>query len=293
MGENVMNVLGVHALLFTNGWNDDQCARAIDMASGLGFQVLELPVLEPRLVERMRRQLERAGLGVVVSLGLDPAADVSSGDPEQVARGEARLGLALSVARDLGAPLLTGVLYSACACYTTPPSEAGRWNSIRVLQRLTEKAAEAGVRIGIEPVNRYQSNLVNTAAQALALIDEVGADNMVVHLDSAHMHVEETDPGAAIERCGARLGYIHVAESHRGYLGSGSVDFGAMFAALARVGYNGTITFEAYTASHGHPKTNAALAIWRDLWSDGRDVARHARQFMAAEAGAAARRVAA
>lgn len=289
-----MNPLGVHALVFVGGWSEAESERAIGAAARHGFQLIEIPLLDPARVDvrRTRRQLERAGIGAVASLGLSFETDVSSGDPERVAQGEKLLGHALAVARDLGATLLTGVLYSALGKYPGFPTEAGRWNCISVLGRLAERAARSGMRLALEPVNRYESNLVNTATQALQLIDEIGADNLFVHLDSYHMNIEEGDPAAAIERCGARLGYVHVDESHRGYLGTGTINFGALFSALAKVGYAGPITFEAFTAGVGDPNLNAELAIWRDLWSDPDDLARHARQFMAAECGSAQHRVA-
>jgi len=289
-----MNPLGVHARIFVDGWSEPQSERAIAAAARHGFEVIEIPLLDPARinVRDTRRQLERAGLRAVTSLALDASSDISSGDPEPVARGEAKLAQALSVARDLGSALLTGVFHSALDRHLAPPSEAGRWNAIRVLRRLAERAAKARVTLGLEPVNRYQSNLVNTAAQALDLIEQIDADNMVVHLDTHHMNLEEGDPGSAIERCAGRLGYVHAGESHRGYLGTGTVDFGAVFAALAKIGYGGPITVEAYSAARGDPARNAALSIWRELWSDADDLARHAHQFMAAECGAARHRVA-
>ncbi|MGH6943210.1 MAG: sugar phosphate isomerase/epimerase family protein [Geminicoccaceae bacterium] len=288
-----MNPLGVHALVFVGGWSEAESERAISAAAELGYQILEIPLLDPRSVDapRTARRLESAGVRPVASLGLDFATDVSSGDPEVVTRGEARLNLALGVARDLGASLFTGVLYSALAKYARAPSQAGRWNCVRVLGRLAERAAESSMTIGLEPVNRYESNLVNTADQALELISQTGADNMVVHLDSYHMNIEEGDGAAAIERCGARLGYVHVNESHRGDLGTGMIDFAPLFTALVRTGYQGAITFEAFTAGIGDPGLNAELAVWRPLWDDSDGLARHARAFMAAEWKAAKRRL--
>ncbi|MGH6913814.1 MAG: sugar phosphate isomerase/epimerase family protein [Geminicoccales bacterium] len=284
-----MNPLGVHALVFVGGWSEPESERAIAAAAGHGYQIIEIPLLDPDGVDvpRTARQLERAGLQPVTSLGLSFADDISSDDPATVARGEAKLSLALSVARDLGGKMLTGVLYSALGKYGKTPSEAGRWSCVKVLSRLAERAAKAGIMLGLEPVNRYESNLVNTADQALEVIGQIGSANVVVHLDSYHMNIEEADPAAAIERCGARLGYFHVNESHRGYLGTGTIDFSALFAALARIDYRGAITFEAFSAGIGDPALNAELAIWRELWADSDDLARHARRFMGAEWNAA------
>lgn len=288
-----MNPLGVHALVLVDRWKEPDSEHAIVAAAGHGFQILEIPLRDPSAVDvqRTRRQLERSHVRPVASVDLTFTSDISSGDPENVARGEARLNLALSVARDLGAGLLTGVLHSARGRYHAAPTEAGRWNCIRVLNRLAERAAQSDIRIGLQPVNRYESNFINTAAQALELIEHIDAPNLVVHLASYHMNLEEGDPAGAIERAGERLGYVHMSESHRGYLGTGTVDFGALFRALAKIGYQGAITFEAYSAGTGDPQLSAEVAVWRSLWTDRDDLARHARQFMAAECGAAAHRI--
>ncbi|MGI9419200.1 MAG: sugar phosphate isomerase/epimerase family protein [Geminicoccaceae bacterium] len=277
-----MNPLGVHALVFVSGWSQEEAARAIEHAAANDYQYLEIPLIDPRAIDvaETRKALARAGIKPITSLGLAMDSDISSDDPATVSRGEALLGDALSVARDLGSTMLSGVLYSALSKYQRAPTEAGRWNCVQALGRLAEKANEAGMTIGIEPVNRYESNLVNTGDDALKLIETIGAENMVVHLDSYHMNIEEGAPGPLIERLGDRLGYVHVNESHRGYLGTGSIDFDALFQALVDHGYDGVITFEAFSAGIGDPGLNAELAVWRPLWDDPDGLARHARSFM-------------
>jgi len=95
------------------------------------------------------------------------------------------------------------------------------------------RESEVGwVTINLEIVNRFESNLLNTAAQGLAFIRDAGSDNIYLHLDTFHMNIEEADPAQAILLTGDRLGYFHVGESHRGYLGSGTIDFPKTFDAL-------------------------------------------------------------
>ena len=144
-----------------------------------------------------------------------------------------------------------------------------------------------GITLGLEPVNRYESNLINTGEQALAFIAATGADNITLHLDSYHMNIEEGDIAGAIRRYRGRIGYVHVNESHRGYLGTGSIDFAAFFRALAEVGYDGAITFEAFSAGIGDPELANSLAVWRQLWVDTDDLAARARAFIDAETAAA------
>jgi D-psicose/D-tagatose/L-ribulose 3-epimerase len=148
-------------------------------------------------------------------------------------------------------------------------------------------ASSAGITIGIEVVNRYESNVLNTAEQALTFLDDVGADNATVHLDTYHMNIEEPGLAAPIEACGDRLGYFHVAESNRGPLGTGTVDFAEAFTALDRVGYDGTITFESFSSAVVSPALTRALCIWRETWDDGMELATAARQFVLEQRAAA------
>jgi D-psicose/D-tagatose/L-ribulose 3-epimerase len=137
--------------------------------------------------------------------------------------------------------------------------------------------------LGLEICNRYETNVINTAADALRLADDIGADNVTIHLDTYHMNIEEDDLAGPVRLVGDRLGYVHIGENHRGYLGSGHIDFPGFFGALAEVGYAGPITFESFSSAVVSPTLSSDLAIWRNLWSDSADLAVHAREFMQTE----------
>ena len=113
-------------------------------------------------------------------------------------------------------------------------------------------------------------------------LSSMGEDNVVVHADVYHMNIEETDFRTPILACGNRLGYVHVGESHRGYLGTGSVNFPEFFGALKEVGYAGPITFESFSSAVVDPLLSNTLAIWRNLWSDSDDLAAKAHAFISA-----------
>lgn len=278
-----MNKLGVHALVWTGRNDPDSLRGAINSSRAAGFDLLEVSLHDTGELDvaATRRAAEDAELELVCSRGLSFDADISSPDPETSARGERLLADSVRIARDLGAGYFAGALYGALGKYDRPLDPRGREHVISALGRIAELAAASGVTLGLEVVNRYESNVVNTAEQALRLIDEIGAPNLELHLDTFHMNVEEDDFVRPVRDAGERLGYVHIGENHRGYLGSGHLDFTGFFHALADIDYQGPITFESFSSSVIAPGLSNDLAIWRNLWEDGADLASHAREFIA------------
>jgi D-psicose/D-tagatose/L-ribulose 3-epimerase len=131
------------------------------------------------------------------------------------------------------------------------------------VRQIGKRAAELNLRLAMEVLNRYESHLLNTAAQALAFVMQVGSPNVGILLDAYHMNIEEADPGAAILDAGERLFLFHVADSNRQAVGRGHTDFLALKRALWRVGYGGDVVIEC-TAAGPDPFTPVKGAGWRD-----------------------------
>lgn len=277
-----MNQLGIHAQVWVGDWQHADCERALSAAARIGYDFIEVPLLDPQRMDAAftRAKLDEYGLGATASLGLTAETDVSSEDMETVKRGEALLNQALAAAHDIGVTHLCGVIYSALQKYMRPACERGLENAIGVIERLATRAEDCGIVLGLETVNRYETNVINTAVDTRALIERIGADNLFVHLDSYHMNIEENSMADALAACGSRLGYVHVGESHRGYLGSGSIDFENFFRGLVRCGYDGPIAFESFSSAVVDPKLSSMLGVWRNLWDDSDDLARHALTHM-------------
>lgn len=278
-----MNRIGIHALVWAGSWGARECEYAVASSKEAGYDLIELPVFQPASMDiaAIQRALAAHELGATCSLGLGFHNDINSEDPDSVARGEQTLNDALAAARDVGSPYLGGVIFSALGPYPDMPTARGRQNSVDVIRRLAERAAASDITIGLEFVNRYESNLLNTAAQTVEYIGEVGASNVVVHLDSYHMNIEEANFRDPVFDCGDRLGYVHIGENHRGYLGQGHVNFPELFAALAEHGYDGVITFESFSSAVVDADLSRTLRIWRNMWSDGMDLAKQARAYIA------------
>ena len=286
------NPIGVHALVWVGDTGAAAISRAAASTKAAGFDLLELSLHDAVHLDTAaaRAELQAAGLDVACSRGLAFDADVSSTDPAVVERGATLLADSLNATRELGGTHLTGALYSALGKYAAPLTERGRANVVAVLRELAVEAARHGMTLGLEVCNRYETNVINTARDALLLADDIGEDNVSIHLDTYHMNIEEDDLVRPVHEVGERLRYVHIGENHRGYLGSGHLDFGAFFDALADIGYTGPITFESFSAAVVSPGLSSDLAIWRDLWSDSMDLATHARAFIAGRLAASARR---
>jgi len=278
----IPNLLGVHALVWVGGWSKDQCREAIKNSAEAGYGLIEIPALDPKSidVEHTKATLKEFGLKGACSLGLSFDADINNDDSEIAKRGEARLMDALNVVEQLGGDYLGGVIFSALGKYKFPPTKKARDNAVAALKRLAIAAQAKGITLGLEPVNRYESNLLNTGSQALEMIKDIGEPNVVVHLDIYHMNIEEQDLVSPVLEAGDKLGYVHIGASHRGPLGTGNIDFDSFFGALAKIGYKGTITFESFSSTVVAPDLSSTLGIWRNLWTDNKSMAKSAREYI-------------
>lgn len=274
--------IGVHGLVFTGVFDESGMVTAAAGAQAAGFDLLEVPLMDPYSVDgaQTKRILDDHGLAMSASLGLSPATDLSSADEATSRKGEDLVRRAIDVVAEAGGTALCGVIYSALTKYLAPATDQARATSAAALRRLGDHAQQAGVELSLEIVNRYETNIANTARAGLAFLDEIGHDNVHLHLDTYHMNIEESGMVEPILDSGDRLRYFHIGESHRGYLGTGTVDFDGTFRALARSGYDGIVVFESFSSAVVSAALSNTLGIWRNLWEDSADLAAHANRFI-------------
>lgn len=257
-----MKGFGVHTSMWTMSWDAEGAARAIAAAKASGMDFIEIALLDPASTDAVlgRRLLDEAGLPSVCSLGL-PQSVWASTNPDGAVE---FLKLAIEKAAGLGAEALTGVTYGGIGERTgMPPTQAELDNVARALTRAAAIAREHGLAFGIEPVNRYETHLINTAAQGVAMIERIGAENMFLHLDTYHMNIEEKGAGNGIIAASAHLRYIHLSESDRGTPGEGTCDWDEIFATLAAVGFRGGLAMESFI--NMPPEIAHGLSVWRPV----------------------------
>jgi D-psicose/D-tagatose/L-ribulose 3-epimerase len=287
-----MRRLGIHSFVWTGGGTQEELERALEQSAECGYRLIEFAYLRPEKfdLDRLARKARSLDVDIAVTMGLTPETDVSSEDPATVRRGEELLADAVRAVRDVGGVTLGGILYSAHTKYRTMPSDRGRKNSIAAIAKTADAAKAAGVDLVLEVVNRFETNLLNTTAQGLDFVAATGSDAVTLHLDTFHMNIEEANPAAAIRLAGDKVGYFHVGESNRGYLGDGVIDFDPIFDALLDIGYGKDVTFESFSSAVVDEGLSLACAIWRDTWTDSMPLARHAKAFIDLKREEAARR---
>lgn len=270
---------GTHMGTWMTRWDEDVLpyARA---AAGIGYDAVELSLLD--LDEGSARALGTAladlGLEVTCTTGLGADTDITSDDSGVRSVGVDELKRALDIAAALGSSLLSGVIFAGWGKCTQNKRET-RWKrSVEGLRAVGEHAHEAGVRLGIEAINRYETDLVNTAQQAKKLSDDVGIPQVGILLDTYHMNIEEKSPATAIQTAGDSLFHIHFAENDRGVPGSGTIDWHSVMTALHEVSYNKTIMLEMFFQAN--KAVSPDLFVWRNVEPDVSDACRRALSFL-------------
>jgi D-psicose/D-tagatose/L-ribulose 3-epimerase len=133
-------------------------------------------------------------------------------------------------------------------------------------------AAKSGIKLSVEPLNRFECYFLNTMEQASALADRVNEPNYGYLFDTFHTNIEENDVPALIEKTIGHINHAHMSENNRGVPGAGHIDFPRIIQALKQAGYDGWLTIEAFGSAL--PDLAAATKIWRPLFAAETDVYR-------------------
>lgn len=255
----------VHAYAWTNSWSNETL-DIIERARNLGFDLVEIPLMEIDKVDAaaIKARAAEAGMGLCTSTACAEATDPTSDDPAVRAAGLHYLKQCIQATADMGATVFTGVTYSAIGRKITGrPTEAQWEHAADVMREAARFASDRGVILGIEAINRYETFLINTAEQALALRDQIGEPNVKVHLDAYHMNIEEANFYDPTKRAASQLCHFHLSESHRGTPGTGTVNWDEIYRALGEAGYTGIVGLESFESVS--PAMAAATCMWRSL----------------------------
>ena len=264
-----MAQLGLHTFAAAPKWDVPKMRGLAHKFAEHKVRVLEIPLLDPAEIDvaETRAFCEETGIAPVCSLGLPAEIDVIA-DPDT---GLAFLEPAFRVAAGVGAFALGGVTYGTIGKISGAPRTPEEFDgTARFIARAAKAAKAYGLKLGIEPCNRYETHIMNTGADGRAFCEAAGQDNVFIHLDSYHMNIEERSLTQGIRDCGEWLGYFHLSESNRAAPGHGTIDWDEVYTALVDVGYDGITTLESM--NHVHPAIASALAIWHPVEVNPDDV---------------------
>lgn len=260
-----MRSIGVNTWVWTSPLTDASLPDLLRHVAALGFDAVELPLEDPADLgaDVVRAALDETGLAPYVVGAMAPGRDLVATTPATVAATQDYLRACIDLAAVIGAPAVCGPFSARTGRVwrMTPDERTATEKEWREsLAPVVEHAAERGVRIGIEPLNRYETSLVNTVDQALEALDGLLGPSLGLALDTYHLNIEERSSAEAVRRAGDHLVHVQVCGSDRGAPGGDQTDWPALLDALDDVGYDGPLVIESFTPD------NAAIAVAASIW---------------------------
>jgi D-psicose/D-tagatose/L-ribulose 3-epimerase len=261
-----MNRIGVNSWVWVSPPTDAAIAEIAPQVKAMGFDLLELGVEHPGDWDpaRVAEILAANDLAASVCAAMGPGRDLT--DPTTIASTHEYIRTCLNAAAIIGSNVVAGPIY-------TPVGKTWRMDGaertatidrlVEALRPLADYAGGRGVRLAIEPLNRFETSFLNTAAQTMEVVDRIDSPAVGVLLDTFHMNIEEKDPATAIRLVGDKLTHFHACGNDRGAPGADHIPWEAITAALHEIGYDGAVVIESFTPDN---QTIArAAAIWRPL----------------------------
>lgn len=245
-----MNPLGINLWNWENELNE-ACVPLVQKVAQMGFTAIELPMTQPEVSPDMATALQKSELPISLCAAMTAGKDLSSFEATQRTNAMDYLTRCLKTGEQLGASVLAGPLYTGGGKRhrLTATDQAREWHyAVTGLQELSRRARDCGIALALEPLNRYRSSVVNTVAQALNLVQDIGQDNVGIHFDTFHASLEEEDVLLAMKRVlqENRMFHFHACACNRGAPGQGHLPWAAIFTALKQYNYQNHITMETF-----------------------------------------------
>jgi D-psicose/D-tagatose/L-ribulose 3-epimerase len=273
-------MFGVNLFLWTAAYTDKE-AHLIPLVKRLGFDCVEIPLdlFDFISVEKTKALLEENGLAVTGCAVVGERRDLISDSAEIRKEALAYFIRCLKTLSAWGGTVLCGPCYSAVGKLTGEARTYEEWRrAVEGLKELAKVAEDCNVKIAIEPLNRFETYFLNTAEDAVKLVEEVESPYVGIHLDTFHMNIEEKNLYEAIKHAGKYLFHVHTCENDRGTPGEGHVEWDEVFRALREVNYQGALVIESFVP--GVKEIARAASIWRPLAPDSEYIARKGLEFL-------------
>ncbi len=266
---------GINSFLFVSPFTTES-TKLFTMFKKWGFDTVEIPIEDPSHIDpaAVKAAADKAGIAIgSVCACMGPGRDFRGSPEDQKAAMDYCKAL-IDQAVVLGCPSLIGPVYSVVgkADAVEPAQQKVEWDLVvKNLKELAQHAEAKGITICVEPLNRFETDFLNTCDKGLKLIKAVGSKALKLHLDTFHMNIEEKNQAAAIRKAGKHLAHFHACGSDRGTPGGDHIDWKGIKKALKEIGYKGDVVIESFTTD---VKVIArAAAIWRTIEPRRNDIA--------------------
>lgn len=270
---------GVHAGLWMARWTDE-LKPILRIVADLGYDGVEISMLgmTNERAEAISKLIIEHGLEVTCSDGLAPDKDITSDDPDVRTAGIEYLKWSIASTAKIGSRGLAGVVYAPWGMFDVANKKVRAERSAEAFAVLDATLAEHDVTLGIEAINRFETDLVNTSEEAVSMAFASGSGRVGALLDTFHLNIEEKDITQAITSAADKLVHFHVSDNDRGVPGSGHVPWAEVRDALKSINYDKWIVAEMFVIA-GNP-ASADLNIWRNIEPEATDAAERALAFM-------------
>jgi D-psicose/D-tagatose/L-ribulose 3-epimerase len=259
---------GLNTFLVSSGFTDNDLPLLQEFKR-YGADVIELAIVDPSAVsvDTLKAALKENDLDQPVVCGAFGGGRDLRGTTAQREACIQYIRELIHLANELGAKVVCGPFYSETGRsgpHTEEEREIQFEQIAEALRPLCKEAESLGIMLAMEPLNRFETDCINTLEQAVEMIERVGSPALKIHIDTFHMQIEEADSSKAILQAGNHIGHVHASASHRGLLGRDQVDWMGVLGALQEIGYAGDIVIESF--SKDNTVIARAASIWRDLY---------------------------
>ena len=254
-----------------------------DKAKEQGFDALEICIEDPAHIDAalVAKAAASSGVEPLICGIMGAGRDMSSDDPASRESGIRYMKTCIDLANRMGAPLITGPLYSEVGKFGLQTPEAKRQRNawaVENMQKMAAYAKDAGVKLAVEPLNRFETDFLNTVDQGLEFLQQVNAENVGFLLDTFHMNIEEKKIGEAIRKAGDKLLSFHACGNDRGAPGSDHIDWDEVKEALQAIGYDAYLVIESFNTDI--KEIARAVSLWRPLAASADDLAMDGLRFL-------------
>lgn len=276
-----MNI-GVSTWLWTSPFRTDTISL-FPRIREMGYTHVEIPIEDPDLIDaaEVARALDGEGLLPIACGAFGPSRDLTSADPQLHENCFTYIDQCFDICNTWEVKFFCGPMYSAVGKARLLPAEERKieWSrAIENLRIVCEKASKHGLQIALEPLNRFETDLVNNASDVMRMVNDIDHEAAVVLLDSFHMTIEERDLAAAICTVGDKLVHMQVSENYRGVPGTGQTRWDQIKYGLEKINYQGVVSIESFTP---HVQELAgAVCIWKPFAESQDDFARDGYSFL-------------